>query len=218
MANVDNAIEAIRTGDVARMRSLVAADSSIARARDPNGVSLLMLSCYYRQPGIGEVLRSEVGQLDVFEAAALGDVKEMRAICKATPAHAQSWSADGFQPLHLASFFAKTEAIEALLKFNVDVNAPAKNGSAVRPIHSAAASRSAEAVTLLLEAGADPNVQQHGGWTPLHSAALHNDAAMVQSLLSHGADPKLKSDDGKTAADMAAEKGHTEIVSLLATA
>jgi uncharacterized protein len=192
MVNVDDAIEAIRAGDETRMRSLIEADSSIARARDPNGVSLLMLACYYRQPGIAEVLRSATSELDVFEAAALGDAEQLQA----TPANAQSWSADGFQPIHLASFFAKTDAIRALVQLRADVNAPAKNASAVRPIHSAAASRSAEAVKLLLEAGADPNVQQHGGWTPLHSAALHNDAVMVRLLLNRGANATLKSDDG----------------------
>jgi ankyrin repeat protein len=39
---------------------------------------------------------------------------------------------------------------------------------------------------------------------------------MVRDLLQHGAHPLARNDDGKTPADMAAAKGHAEIVKLLA--
>jgi ankyrin repeat protein len=42
-------------------------------------------------------------------------------------------------------------------------------------------------VRLLLEAGADPNVEQQGGFTPLYGARHQGDEEMAQMLLDHGA-------------------------------
>jgi len=38
---------------------------------------------------------------------------------------------------------------------------------------------------------------------------------MAEALLRHGADPAAGNDDGKTPADVAAERGHTELARLL---
>jgi uncharacterized protein len=215
MSTTESALEAIREGDATRLRTVLAGDANSARERDPSGVSLLMWACYFRQRDCVGVLRELVDTLDVFEAAALGDIAQLSAQYRADQAQAAAWSADGFQPIHLASFFAQLDAMRLLVDLHVDVNTVARNPSGVRPLHSAAASRSAEAVRVLLEAGADPNVRQQGGWTPLHSAALHNDTAMVRWLLDHGADKSLKSDDGKTAGDLAGEKNHAAVVEML---
>jgi ankyrin repeat protein len=114
-----------------------------------------------------------------------------------------TYSADGFTPLHLASFFSQPAAVEELLKNGADPNAVATNGSKLAVINSAAASNNAELVKMLLREGANPDSQQAGGFTALHAAAQHNNAEMVQALLDSGADASLPADDGKIAADMA---------------
>jgi ankyrin repeat protein len=68
---------------------------------------------------------------------------------------------------------------------------------------------------LLLENDAPADVRQEGGWTPLHEAAQIGDLEMVRDLLQHRADPQARNNDGKTPADMAAAKGHEEILKLL---
>jgi uncharacterized protein len=215
MCDTARVLKAIQTGDRDSVSSLIAGEPALAAARDDTGVSMLMWACYYRQPEIIRILRAGLSDLDVFEAAALGDIEQLRAECESDQSKASAWSVDGFQPVHLASFFAQLDAIKFLTGVGVDVNTPAQNPSGVRPIHSAAASRNGEAVRLLLEAGADPNVRQQGGWSPLHSAALHGDIQMARLLLKHGADAGLKSDDGKRPIDMAAETNHPEMVQLL---
>jgi ankyrin repeat protein len=217
MSIIEQAIAAIATGQVQILRDLFATHSQLRHARDEKGVSLVMLACYHRQPAALEILLAEDRPLDVFEAAALGAAEVIEQLCRAEPKLVEAWSADGFQPLHLAAFFGQAPAAGALLKLNADINAAARNPMAVRPLHSAVASRNFEVARLLVEHGADPNVKQHGGWTPLQAAAMHGDEKLVELLLKAGADPALRSDDGKTAADLAASKGHAALAARLQT-
>jgi ankyrin repeat protein len=203
--------DAIRTGDSERVTTLLAADPANARARDGNGVSAIMQAVYQRRHAILDLLRPRAGELDIFEAAALGDTSRLHSLLRDHPDLVCTYSADGFTPLHLASFFSQPAAAEELLKNGADPNAVATNGSKLAVINSAAASNNAEVVKLLLRDGANPDAQQQGGYTALHAAAQHNNAEMVRVLLDAGANVSLRSDDGKTAADMAG----TDVAKLL---
>lgn len=195
--------EAIRNGDSERVTTLLMADPATARSRDDTGVSALMQAVYQRRPAIVDLLRGQAGELDIFEAAALGDANRLRSLLRDHRDLVGTYSADGFTSLHLASFFSQPAAAEELLNNGADPNAVATNGSKLAVINSAAASDNAELVKMLLHEGANPDSQQQGGFTALHAAAQHNNAEMIQGLLASGADASLRADDGKTAADMA---------------
>lgn len=195
--------EAIQARDTQRAAQLVAANPAVARERNSAGISAIMQARYYGQTAIVDVLRPHAGELDIFEASALGDVPRLGASLSGDPSLVHSYSPDGFTPLHLASFFSQPEAVAELLRHGADANAVATNGSKLAVINSAAASRNHEVVKLVLAAGANPNAQQHGGFTALHAAAQHSDAEMIRALLAAGADPSVHTDDGKTAAEMA---------------
>ena len=68
----------IRRGQTAEIAALVVESPEAARARDAQGVSMLMWTVYTRQPAITEALRAGCGHLDVFEASALGDCARLR--------------------------------------------------------------------------------------------------------------------------------------------
>lgn len=195
--------EAIRAGDDARVTSLLAANPASAGARDDAGVSAIMQAVYQRRSAIVDLLRAQAGELDIFEAAALGDATRLRSLLRDHPDLICTYSADGFTPLHFACFFSQPAAAEELLKNGADPNAVATNGSKLAVINSAAASSNAELVKMLLREGANPDSQQAGGFTALHAAAQHNNTEMIQALLDGGADVSLRADDGKTAVDMA---------------
>ncbi len=203
--------EAIRNGDSERVTTLLAADPANARARDDAGVSAIMQAVYHRRQAVVNLLRQQSGDLDIFEASALGDADRLRSLLRDSPDLVCTYSADGFTPLHLASFFSQPAAAEELLKNGADPNAIATNGSKLAVINSAAASNNAGLVKMLLREGADPDAQQTSGFTALHAAAQHNNAEMIQALLNSGADASLRADDGKTAGDMAGP----EVVKLL---
>ena len=137
-----------------------------------------------------ERLRAEPAELDVFEAAALGDVERLRVLLGADPALHQAWSPDGFTALHYAAFFGHPEAARALIEAGSDIEAPSRNtefAQDARPLHSAAAARQVDACRTLLVAGADPNAKQHGGYTPLEEAEENEDEELAELLRQHGA-------------------------------
>ena len=204
---------ATSAGDTGKVKELITQHPGAAHARNPAGVSALMQARYANKLDIVELLRNAAGQLDVFEAAALADVAQLRALVASDPHLVKAQSSDGFTPLHLACFFGQPEAAGFLVRQGADPNAVSPSRIAI--IHSAAASRNAALVKLVLQAGADPNLQQQGGYTALHEAAMHNSVERAQALLEAGADPAIRSDDGLTAAEMAAQKGNKEVLELL---
>jgi uncharacterized protein len=204
---------AISADDANKVKELIAQHSDMAHARNQAGVSALMQSRYENKLEIVALLSQAAGDLDIFEAATLGDLARLRTLLANDRDLVKTQSSDGFTPLHLACFFGQLETAEVLIQQEADVNAVSPSRIAV--IHSAAASRNAAIVKLVLQAGANPNLQQQGGYTALHEAAMHNSVERARALLEAGADRAIRSDDGVTAAEMAAQKGNKDVLELL---
>ncbi len=214
MEKPQRCFELLQAGDKDGLRRLLEQDTSVAEARDANGVSLLMHCLYRGHRDVGEFIAGKKKTLDIFEAAALGRLDRLRE-CAGDASVLNSRSGDGFTALHFACFFGQPAAARLLIENGAAVDAVAANPTQVMPLHSAAAARNLEGARLLLERGAPVNARQQSGWVPIHSAAQNGDRGMVELLLQHRADPKLANDDGKTPAMVAREKGHAEIASLL---
>jgi ankyrin repeat protein len=215
MANRDDLLEAIRQGDIGKLKQLLATAPDLAGSRDEQGVSILLQALYHRRSDIAEIILGHDPPLDLHEAAAVGQVDRVQALLADDPRSVDAFSADGFTALHLAAFFDRPRVVELLLEQGADASVPSANAMRVLPLHSAAAAGSVRAVEALLASRADPNARQPGGFTPLMSAASIGDEAMLRLLLSHGADPRATADDGKTAADFARERGHETVSDLL---
>ena len=105
-------------------------------------------------------------QLDVFEAAALGRTERLRELLDEEGGRANA--------------------------FGADVNALSRNERIqTAAIHAAAAageeSTRYELVKLVLEHGADPNLEQGGGFRAIDAARQNGDERLEQLLLEHGA-------------------------------
>lgn len=168
--------EAIAAGDVEAVRSLVAADPSLAGSR------AVLLAKYRWEHEIADLLVSVGQPLDVFASAAVGQADRVRELVATDPSLVHARSDDGFTPLHLAAYFGGTEAARVLLDAGADADAVADNPMRVRPLHSAAAGRHAEIVRMLLDAGADRDAQQEGGFTALMAAEQNRDEATAALL------------------------------------
>ena len=181
--------DSIQAGDVDAVRSAVRDDPSAAEARDDKGLSAVRAALYAHKQDVVDALLEAKPELDVFDAAAAGDVDRLTELLDGDGELVQAWSEDGFTPLHLAAFFNRGTAVRHLLDCGADVGAVARNPMSVQPLHSAVAAGSMEVVAALLVAGADPNARQEGGFTPLMGAAKEDpEGDMARLLKDHGAE------------------------------
>lgn len=207
--------EAIKQGDRAAVERELAADPALAGAEE-DGVSAVLLATYYGKEELAQLLAKRKGDLTIFEAAAVGDLTQVKAHLERDPSLVSAYAADGFFPIGLAAFFRRPEVVDHLIAKGADVRAVAKNPMQVTALHSAVANGGDSLIAKdLIAAGADVNAKQRHGWTPLHGAAHSGDRELVELLLARGADPDVKHQEGKTALDLARESGHAEVVTLL---
>jgi ankyrin repeat protein len=220
MAADGGLLAAIRAGNAEAVRAELAADPALSRYRDEHGVSAICLAVYLGREPIARLIADTRDDLDVFEAAALGDARRIRELLAATPSLVSSYSPDGFHPLGLACFFGRPDAADLLLRAGADVEAPARNPMQVRPLHSAVAHSDPDVALVLarrlLLAGASPNAAQQGGFTPLHEAAYRGNEKLVRELLRHGASATALSAEGASPAQLALQGGHRDVAALLA--
>lgn len=206
--------DAIRQGDAAAVRTLVAADPQLANARNKDGATPALWAAYTRHPELAELVLSG-RQPDFWEACALGRQVRAAELVAHDPKLTDGYSGDGFTALGLAVFFGHEEMARTLVDAGADVNRPSRNAIHVAPLHSAVESGNAALLDLLLSHGARPDPVEFLEATPLHSAAARGNRDMVQKLLAAGADPHRKTKDGKTPAALARQYGHAALAAEL---
>ncbi len=212
MGSTERFFAAIEATDADLVRSMAAADPSLASARDEQGVSALMRARYRFDRTLVDAVMSGRPTIDVFEAASLGDVERLRELLDGDPSLATASSADGFTALHFPAFFGGVDAARLLLERGADVDAHGRGWMTGTPLNSAASGGHTDVARLLLDAGADPDARQASGWTPLHSAAHNGNLELVELLLARGADPSMTNDDGATVLSMAEERGGADVI------
>jgi uncharacterized protein len=180
-------MDAIKAGNASDVKRLLDTEPHLAGERTPEGVSAVSMAMYHRQPVIARMIASCKGELDLYEACAVGDRERVASLIAADPALGNTFSPDGFAPIALAAFFGHPDIVELLAQAGVDVNAQARNPMKVAAIHAAVSARDARSVEILLRHGADPNLRQQNDITPLHVAEVNNDEPITLLLREHGA-------------------------------
>jgi ankyrin repeat protein len=209
-------LNAARRGDVAAVAELLDEHPELIGHRNGLGQSAVLLAQYHRRPEVVTLLIDRGAELNVFEAAAVGDSARLRQLVAADASLVHSFSGDGFTALMLAAYFGHAAIVDELLARGADVSAVSRNPMRLQALHSAAAGGHLAVVRALVCGGADVNARQQHGFTPLHAAAANGAAAMVSYLLERGADPDAASDGGQTPLDLALAQGHAEAAQLLA--
>jgi ankyrin repeat protein len=169
-------------------------------------LSPLLQALYEGKTDEARAIAATRSDLDVFEAAAIGDVSRLRVLLDDDACLGTAWSEDGFTPLHFAAFFGHPEAARLLVDRGADLEARSTNQQFAldaAPLHSASAAGQREVCEVLLDAGADVNAVQHGGYTALLDAAANQNEELVEFLLERGADRTARLDDGRGLEDLA---------------
>ena len=214
-------LDLVKRGDTQEIADWVKDDPQIAESRDAQGVSALLWAVYSGHTVVRDFLRSGL-ELDLAEAAAVGDAARLRELLGADPAtakeRANSRSADGWPLLHLAAAFADRESVLTLLDAGATVDQVSQTPMRNQALHALLAlSKDAEITRLLIERGADVHAAQTAGYRPLHQAAVAGREDLVRMLLDAGADKTARCDRGKTPAEYARERGHAAVAELLET-
>lgn len=206
MAGYDDLLAAVNAGDAGRTKSLLEENPNIA-ARPAGAPSVVLAALYRGKLDLVAMLQPHL-DLDVFEAAALGETARVKELIANNPDLLRQYSNDGWTALHLAAFMGHRETAEALLQAGADLTALSQNQMANQPLHAALAGKTDRPlVQMLLERGADAKARAGGGVTPLHLAASRGDEVFCDLLISKGADPGAKMDDGSTPDALAAKRG-----------
>jgi uncharacterized protein len=168
-------------------------------------ISPLLQALYEGRTDEARGIAASRSDLDVFEAAAIGDVVRLGELLEGDASLATAWSEDGFTPLHFAAFFGHPDAAKLLVERDADLEARSTNEQFAldaAPLHSASAAGQLEVCRVLLDAGADVNAVQHGGYTALLDAAANKNQELVDFLLERGAERSARLDDGRGVDDL----------------
>ena len=218
MASTEEFVSAVKSGDLARVRELLASEPDLAKA-NADGVSALMLATYYGHPDVALVIvDGRDGDISVHEASTLGDQGAVKRLVEGDSSLIHQFSGDGFTPLQLACYFGHKEVAAVLLELGSDPNVVSQNHMKVAPLHSALAGGHIEIARLLLANGADASMVAGEGWTPLHYAADIGDAEIAQELIAKGARGGVANEKGLTAEQLGHEVGHGHVSDVIEAA
>lgn len=201
--SVDAFFLAVADGGTAAVRAFLHDEPTLLAAVSPDGARAPLAALYAGHMALADELAGRSAPLDVHESAAFDDNGRLRALLRENPGAVAAWSLDGWQPLHLAAYFGRVEAVRQLLDLDAPVDEPSRNTLRVTALHAAASASHSEIVWLLIAAGASVNSRQRGGSTALHLAAAAGDADSARALLSAGAKADAKNDAGHKPADVA---------------
>src|SRR5437867_152693 len=214
MIETEKFFEVIKHGEQSKIEEMIDEEPTIVSARNKSGATGILFALYAGRPELAELIAKRKPGLDVFEAASLGHLSDIKVLIKETPRIVSEYSAEGFTALQLAAYIGKSDTVDFLLRSGADVNAIAKNPTGYTALTGAVARGHHDIASTLLEKGANPNHRYEGGFTPLMEAAASGNLEVTKLLLAHGADRMIRL-NGKTALDLALEKGQKDTAHLL---
>ena len=206
---------AVNEEDIETIQQITAANPALVNSLGQNGLSLIMNALYQQKRNVVEALQSAGATLDVFAAAALGDLVRLQALTERWSGYLNQFAHDGFTPLQLACYFNQESAALWLIEQSTDVNAVAKNQMKIAPIHATATHGNLAILKALLEKGAEVNAAQAGGYTAIHQAAHRNNVPMAELLLKYGANSHQPDAKGQSAFQLAQAEGNDEVTAVL---
>jgi ankyrin repeat protein len=207
--------DAIKAGDLERVKALVTATPALINARAGTGESAILTAVYHRQKEIANLLVARGAPLSLFEACAAGELERVEGLLGGDAAGINAYSEDGWTPLHLAAFFGHAKITELLLGLGADATAQSRNANGNTPLHAALAGNHKLVTGLLIGGGADVNAADAAGWRPLHLAAFNNNLDAMKQLIAQGADVHGQNREGLTPYALAQQKNHNEAAALL---
>src|SRR3970040_2127342 len=99
--SIIQAFRAVKDDDKDALVTILKQYPSVRNATNPEGISLFMFAIYNGKKDIAGILVNAGAKLDVFSASAYGALNEIVEILRIEPGLLNSFSQDGWTPLHL---------------------------------------------------------------------------------------------------------------------
>lgn len=214
-------LQAIRQGSIEAVRSLLAQGAN-ANVSDPLAGSGVLLAVVGRHLEVLQLLLTsgaETGKADkqgrspLWHASSTGQLQAVKSLLAARAPVNQADN-DGATPLAVAS--GNVAVVAALLEAGADVQRRSRSGET--PLFLAASLGHTDSVLALLRAGAAIDQANRFGETPLMAAVRGGSVSVCRLLLQNGANQRLRNQDRATAKDIAAARGHGDILRLIEAA
>ena len=187
---------AIVTGDLPTVTSMLDRDPGLRYARDKDGVSVYILACLHGQPKVAEELVHRGLALDAFEAAVNGDAKRLNELAKDDSGIAHHRLPDGRTPLHLATEAGKPDLVFPLSTLGADLSAGPES-PLLAAVNYPDRAKAEEMSRFLLMNASDPNAKRKDGKTALQLASARGYDEVVEMLVHRGADASALSNPPK---------------------
>lgn len=194
--------QAVMTGDLPTVVSLLDRDSALRYARDAAGVSVYILACLNGQTKIAEELIRRGLVLDVFEAAVSGNSARATELSKDDAGIAHHRLPDGRTPLHLAAEAGQPEMVVFFAMRGADLSA-GPEGPLLAAVSHSDHTKATEMSRFLLMNASDPNARRSDGKSVLHLAAARGYDDLVEMLVHRGASAEVRDRDGQLPVDVA---------------
>src|SRR5215212_6024712 len=217
--------DAINGLDAALVRSMLAADPSLANAKRPNGTSAVTAALFaivrgegFIDPPKNEILQlilARKPKLDIYDTAGVGTAEQLAAMLRAYPGALTRRNRFGWTLLHVAAFAGNAGTTQLLLDRGAAVDVRAESKFRNTPLQTALLTGQYATSKMLIEHGADVLVRQAKGFTPMHEAAFLGRADLVQLLLDHGAELNSRSDSDRTPLAEALRGKHEEVAKMM---
>jgi len=179
--------EAVKKGDLAGVRGILAAQPDSLKAVNERGYTPLHIAAREGQVEIASFLIEKGAELEAKNST-------------------------GFTPLFLAVLSKRPEIVRFFLEKGADVNAQTRFQTT--PLFTAAESGNGEIIRALIEKGANVNHANPFFGSPLHRAAYMDFPEAAKILLDSGADLKIKDQRGQTPLHQATQLGRVEVARL----
>jgi ankyrin repeat protein len=225
IASASEILDAAENGDLEKVKTLLAADSSLINTRVDNSsrATVLMIAVHYEKPDVAKFLiekgadvnaKTAHGQTALFEASAYGELDVVKMLLAKGAdvnfvVHDDSEGDDpGCTPLLLAAENGQLEVVKLLLEKGADVNAK----SSYNTIHECA-------TPLIGACEVAKDFGRLGGGLPPGTRVVttkkHGYLEVVKLLLEKGAKVDVKNNFGNTALLIASGNGQSDVVKLL---
>lgn len=212
--------DAVRNGDLEKVKALVKNDPSLVFSKDKDGWTPLHYAALNGRKEIVEFLlasHADVNARDNDEETPLFVSLDRPEVAEVLLRHGANVDArnkkEGIAPLGRAASEGNQAMVKLLLSYKADIKA--RDNEEYTALHDAAERGHAELAELLLARGADPNARVYDRRTPLHMAAQGGHPTVVRVLLAHGAAVDAREENGTTPLFDAVMAGDVEIAAML---